>query len=68
MILTLPTKKPKPDVTEWHEVWCLVPRRIDNSFVWLSKIERRLVATRISGASDLPYRVWKYRLIEYYSI
>lgn len=61
MVINLPTvEKKEIDETKWHLVWCLRPRIIKNNFVWLSKVERRLVSMSERYDGIAPYTVKKY--------
>lgn len=70
MIIQLRKKYQRTKVkpTDWHVFWCLIPRVIDNHFVWLHRAERRVIGKRYDSASGLTYPVYEYRLINWYMI
>lgn len=53
------------DYSEWHAVFCLLPRRVnDNELVWLQKAERQQRFSEMKETRFNPLGLyWAYRKI-----
>ena len=51
-------------MSQWHDAFTWLPRRIDGECVWLETIERKGTFYPMQHMDDIARWVWEYRTIE----